>query len=1042
MKKKLLSALLAFALSLGTATIPAAAAEVDSAGGQVSAQLNTVSLNGRTSSNVDRHIYNVWSKPVRSYLTEKADGTLERVEYDSENGKLFYEWYSSDGKTLKKSAEITNELELFGGFYSGSSNNFLVFGQNNYSEDNSREVMRVVKYTKDWKRISSASVKGENTYIPFDAGSLRMAEYAGDLYIHTSHEMYEFADGLHHQSNMSFVMHENNMTIERWHSGYVSHSFNQFIKEDGKGVYRVDHGDAYPRAIAINKYLTSDALWNSIETEAVDLSNTGDIGDNVTGASVGGFELSGNNCIIAFNAVDFERKDVNVYDTRNIWLSVTDKNLSSSRNIKITDYSADSSKEITTPQLVKINDNRFLLMWEEFDNNTVYTKLAVVNADGKMDSQGIVTSDVTLSDCQPILCKDGLVRWYAGFGKNPVLYTVNPSALSQSANTISVYQKKPVIQKVENTGSGISLQWNNCYGADRYIVYYRPESEKEWDYDYTYDTSYTLNHLKPGVRYCFQVCAHSYYDNTNYYSNVVSKTYEIPPSLSLSNNSAGLTAAWSSTGADSYVVYYRPAERSTWSSFTATGNKAVIPNTESGKLYCVQVQNIINGKKGAYSKVQSMTYLARANMTTLTYNGSNALQWSAVDGANQYQIARKKTGDQAYTYYTTTETGFAEQNVTAGTTYTYQVRAMYKTEKNGTAYGAWSSSKSVVTIEKPELRLSNKKNGVRLEWNAAKGAVKYVVYYKKAGDKSWSSTTTANTYYPYLNVTEGQQYYFQLRAIGQNLNGPYSNVVSKTYEISPSLSLSNNSAGLTAAWSSTGADSYVVYYRPAERSTWSSFTATGNKAVIPNTESGKLYCVQVQNIINGKKGAYSKVQSMTYLARANMTTLTYNGSNALQWSAVDGANQYQIARKKTGDQAYTYYTTTETGFAEQNVTAGTTYTYQVRAMYKTEKNGTAYGAWSSSKSVVTIEKPELRLSNKKNGVRLEWNAAKGAVKYVVYYKKAGDKSWSSTTTANTYYPYLNVTEGQQYYFQLRAIGQNLNGPYSKVQTKVFYNPYK
>ena len=107
-----------------------------------------------------------------------------------------------------------------------------------------------------------------------------------------------------------------------------------------------------------------------------------------------------------------------------------------------------------------------------------------------------------------------------------------------AANTISVNQKTPVIQKVENTGSGISLQWNNCYGADRYIVYYRPESEKEWDYDYTYDTSYTLNHLKPGVRYCFQVCAHSYYDNTNYYSNVVSKTYEIPPSLSLSNNSA------------------------------------------------------------------------------------------------------------------------------------------------------------------------------------------------------------------------------------------------------------------------------------------------------------------------------------------------------------------------------------------------------------------------------------------------------------------------------------------------------------------------
>ena len=429
-----------------------------------------------------------------------------------------------------------------------------------------------------------------------------------------------------------------------------------------------------------------------------------------------------------------------------------------------------------------------------------------------------------------------------------------------AAKTIRVYQKNPVIQKVENTGSGISLQWNNCYGADRYIVYYRPESEKEWDYDYTYDTSYTLNHLKPGVRYCFQVCAHSYYDNTNYYSNVVSKTYEISP---------GLTAAWSSTGADSYVVYYRPAERSTWSSFTATDNKAVIPNTESGKLYCVQVQNIFNGKNGAYSKVKSMTYLARANMTTLTYNGSNALQWSAVDGANQYQIARKKTGDKAYTYYTTTETGFAEQNVTAGTTYTYQVRAMYKTEKNGTAYGAWSSSKSVVTIEKPELRLSNKKNGVRLEWNAAKGAVKYVVYYKKAGDKSWSSTTTANTYYPYLNVTEGQQYYFQLRAIGQNLNGPYSKVQTKVfynpYKQKPAVALSRGDNSLNASWNAIdGATKYIVYYRRNDTAQWSSTQVADCNFVYPDAVKGTTYCVQVQPVFGSTNGAYSKVQRITY----------------------------------------------------------------------------------------------------------------------------------------------------------------------------------
>ena len=442
-------------------------------------------------------------------------------------------------------------------------------------------------------------------------------------------------------------------------------------------------------------------------------------------------------------------------------------------------------------------------------------------------------------------------------------------AYYSGANTFVVYQKQPIIQKTENSSVGISVQWNECYDASEYIVYYRQESEQEWNYDYTSGTSYTLVNLKPGVRYCFQICAYNFYSDKRYYSDVVSKVYEIPPTLSLSNNSAGLTATWNSSGADSYVVYYRPAERSSWSSFTATANKAVIPNTESGKLYCVQVQNVSGGKKGAYSKVKSMTYLSRANISSLTYNGNNTLQWNAVGGANQYQIARKKTGDKAYTYYTTANTGFTEQNVTAGSTYTYQVRAMYKTEKNGTAYGAWSPSKSVVTIEKPELRLSNKNNGVRLEWNAAKGAVKYTVYFKKAGDKSWSSTATANTYYPYLKVAEGQQYYFQLRAIGQNLNGPFSKVQTKVfynpYKQKPLVELSRGNNSLNASWNAIdGATKYTVYYRRNDVAQWSSTQVSACSFTYPGAVKGTTYCVQVQPIFGSAKGAYSKVQRITY----------------------------------------------------------------------------------------------------------------------------------------------------------------------------------
>ena len=76
------------------------------------------------------------------------------------------------------------------GFYSGSDHNYFVFGQANPNDSDEEEVMRIVKYSKDFPRIGAVSVYGANTNIPFEAGSLRMTETAGKLYCHTCHEMY------------------------------------------------------------------------------------------------------------------------------------------------------------------------------------------------------------------------------------------------------------------------------------------------------------------------------------------------------------------------------------------------------------------------------------------------------------------------------------------------------------------------------------------------------------------------------------------------------------------------------------------------------------------------------------------------------------------------------------------------------------------------------------------------------------------------------------------------------------------------------------
>lgn len=214
------------------------------------------------SSNVNKEDYIAWSSPVTSYLYENSSGDLTRVEYT--NSQVVVENYTSSFAFVD-SRIIQPELPVWGGFFAGETYNFLIFGQNNPSESGSTEVIRVVKYDKNWKRLGAASLKGANTVIPFDAGSLRCDEYGGYLYIRTCHEMYTSDDGLNHQANMTLAVRQSAMTITdsfydvmNIGSGYVSHSFNQFIlvDEDGK-IITLDHGDAYPRTAVLSGYYSN-----------------------------------------------------------------------------------------------------------------------------------------------------------------------------------------------------------------------------------------------------------------------------------------------------------------------------------------------------------------------------------------------------------------------------------------------------------------------------------------------------------------------------------------------------------------------------------------------------------------------------------------------------------------------------------------------------------------------------------------------------------------------------------------------------------------
>jgi hypothetical protein len=379
-------------------------------------------------SNVEQQNYTRWSSTIKSYLSYQEDGSFMRVQADAVEDGYLVEYYDSSYQ-LTDTKIISQELPLFGGFYEMEDYYCILSGQSNPDESDDVEVYRVTKYDKSWNKMDSCGLYGANTYIPFEAGSARMTAYGNYLLIRTCHEMYQTSDGYHHQANVTIQADMEKMnivdafyTVYNSSVGYVSHSFNQFIQvEDGKLV-TVDHGDAYPRSIALIKYpleVTEDGFMsNKKNCDVTDLiAFQGDTGANYTGASIGGFEISDSAYLVAGNQ-DIEYGYVS--KGRNIFIASQSKEDGTVTVNTITDYTS-GTDTTDTPQFIRIADNRYLLLWHRGDT-VYYTEI-----DGDGNQVGEISSlKGDLSDCVPVVAGDKVV-WYTWNNETVQFYEIGIS---------------------------------------------------------------------------------------------------------------------------------------------------------------------------------------------------------------------------------------------------------------------------------------------------------------------------------------------------------------------------------------------------------------------------------------------------------------------------------------------------------------------------------------------------------------------------------------------------------------------------------------
>lgn len=642
-------------------------------GGGQQVQAAEVACTTYTGDNIEdqNYEYSQWAKPIRSYLTYE-NGTYMRVQAGADANGYVVEYFDSSF-TITGRKIVPQELPLFGGFYEMNGNYYILSGQTNKNESDSVEVYRITKYTKDWNRVASCGLYGANTTVPFDAGSARMAAYGDYLMIRTSHEMYKSKkDGYNHQANVTIQVDTSAMKITDSYTkvmnvsfGYVSHSFNQFIQMENGKIVAVDHGDAHPRSIVLVRYpsvVTSNGFTDFFSTcKATDImAFEGKSGDNYTGATVGGFEIS-DTAYLTAGSVDID-STAKYSAGQDIFVGVVSKSTDAVKVNKITNYTAGQGTT-DTPQFVKIGTNSYMLLWHR-GSSVYYTKI-----DGNGNQVGAIYSLAgDLSDCVPVLAGDKLV-WYTWKNETLQFYQININDLSDymiknvvsghnyqvSATNASdasvvltcskcgqshteyvvksfavywygsaiITVNKTTISKVENKATGVKLTWKKVSDATGYVVYRKNLGSKSWKkikiVKGASKNTYTDSTVKSkhGTVYSYRI--ESYKSVNGQTAKAVSKEKKIlrltaPTKLKIANQKGRkLSVTWKKQKKISgYQIQYSTgktfAKGTKMTNIVKSSDKAVIKKLKKGKTYYVRIRSYQkSGSKKTYSAWSSYT---------------------------------------------------------------------------------------------------------------------------------------------------------------------------------------------------------------------------------------------------------------------------------------------------------------------------------------------------------------------------------------------------------------------------------------------------
>ncbi len=388
-----------------------------------------------------------WGSPEKSSLALNSDGTFYTVEAAD---FINIEKYDSSFNLISSNS-LPYELPIFGDFYSGSDYNYIVFGQENNSQDNSREVLRLVIYDKNFVKLREVSINNCKTTVPFDASNCSIAENDRYLMIHTSRSQYADSSGSRPQTQLSVIIDKNGWKqcnlLGQFQPNHTSHALNGLVKEQSDRFMTLDLSDAAPsRGLILRAIDFSGNVFGEQNIYPIG----GNSGANCTGVMTGGFEVTPAGYLAAISAIDpttvtgYTNTSIQgaEYENRDVLILWAKKDTWETKLTCLAKYSG-SGYTAGVPKLVPLSDENYVVLWSVFANSQSQSShyasevcYTIVDANGNQIGGVKTLPNAKLSDsCQPVE-SGGKVIWFVNTHSGRDFYSFSPDFTRQMVDGI------------------------------------------------------------------------------------------------------------------------------------------------------------------------------------------------------------------------------------------------------------------------------------------------------------------------------------------------------------------------------------------------------------------------------------------------------------------------------------------------------------------------------------------------------------------------------------------------------------------------------